>query len=128
MLDSEFVKNIFKLAAVLVFISLVFTNYQNIVTMHTHKLADGRIITHSHALPTGSGESNNSQNGNQHSHTSVEFTFIQIMSFACLAILAIFFLLYKFEIRNQFFVTTTEEYRRLFTLTNISLRAPPVPA
>lgn len=115
------VKNIaIKFIAILMIGSIGMLVSNKSIFMHTHKLADGTIITHSHPY----NKSNDSKPFKSHHHTNAEFFFFQNLEILFLTVfvtLALFALVKK---AKYSFYLITRHY-----LTCIILhkgRAPPI--
>ena len=98
-------------------------------TLHIHYLPDGRQIVHSHLFP-GNGNNNGTAstplNGNNHSHTNLEFLFYSHFSLDKITFVFILFVItFNLALFTLFRENLLNSLPYTFRSTT-SLRAPPV--
>lgn len=110
-----------------ILVILLFLVFQGIIsfTLHTHKLPDGRFVTHSHIFEFNKN-TNSSDPSKNHNHNEKDYLFYFLVTVINSFILAgLFFKLFR-AITAKVLILTSENlyYQVIYSIP--SLRAPPL--
>lgn len=97
--------------------------FNNVVNIHTHVLADGQIVVHSHPFNKDIPQNAPAQ---RHKHLNSEYTFLNFTNLSVLLLL----LVLGFIIKNHYFsiklsFAETETFVKFFFFNKNTLRGPP---
>ena len=91
-------------------------------TLHPHQTTDGKFVVHSHALPIKSDDSN----GNNHTHSELEFSLSSIFTSNLAAVFFIVSFLVSLIKSIPFYQQIEEAFRSTLFNFNFTLRGPPI--
>lgn len=108
-------------------IIFLFLLFQGIIsfTLHTHQLADGSLVTHSHIFGFDK-TSKSSDSSKNHSHNDKDYLFYFLVTVINSFILSGFFLKLFREITVKALTPITENLFHQIINSILSLRAPPL--